>query len=196
MASDEELMRRYVDGDASAFEAIFRRYGGLVLAIMRRGYADPVEAEDLAQQTFLQLHRARRDFRFDAPLRPWLLTIARNVKRDHLRRLQRRRPVVGLEGLEPFAEDPSAARLETRELVRQAIERLPASLRAVVELHWLEGLPFARVALRLGISRGAAKVRAHRAYGQLRRQVEDLLTAHREPCDQRPACDVQEGGAS
>lgn len=192
MPSDEELMRRYVDGDEQAFSELYRRYGGPVLGLMRRGYLNRSDAEDLVQQTFLQLHRARFDFRFDSPVRPWLMTIARNVKRDHLRRLRRRKPMLDLDVHEPAAEDPAAARLEARELVRRALPRLPATMRAVVELHWLEQLPFARVAERLGISRSAAKVRAHRAYQALRRHVEDLKSRHAAPCSRPPLADVSE----
>jgi DNA-directed RNA polymerase specialized sigma24 family protein len=60
--SDEQLMRAYVAGDAAAFRVIFERYAPLLLRAMLRELYVREEANDLVQQTFLQLHRARRDF--------------------------------------------------------------------------------------------------------------------------------------
>ncbi len=185
-------MVRYVAGDERAFEEVFRRYAPRVLGYMRRGYLTGREAEDLAQQTFLQLHRARFDYRPDRPLGPWLMTIARNVKHDFLRRIGRRGVPAGLEGLEPASDDPGGPRLEAREAVEGALAHLPASLRRVVELHWLSHLSFAEVAESLGISRSAAKVRAHRAYRALRRFLEDRA-GDAPGCSRRGARDVSEG---
>jgi RNA polymerase sigma-70 factor, ECF subfamily len=62
MSSDEELMAAYVTGDASAFSEIVRRYAPVLERFMRRGLYQSEDAEDLVQQTFLQVHRARKDF--------------------------------------------------------------------------------------------------------------------------------------
>lgn len=168
-------MRDWVGGDGAAFEEIFGRYGDMVLGYMRRGYRPEEDARDLTQQTFLQLHRARRDFRGDRPLRPWLMTIARNVLRDHLRRERRR---ILTEGIEGVLRDRGTAADETehlalREALAAAVERLPASLRAVVEGHWKEHRSYADLARRLGTTRAAVKVRAHRAYRALREMLAD-----------------------
>ena len=88
--SDEELMAAYVGGDRSAFAELFARYGPRLQRLMQRDMSRAEDAHDLVQQTFLQLHRARNDFRVDAKLRPWLFTIALNLKRQHFRRLGRR----------------------------------------------------------------------------------------------------------
>ena len=68
MPSDEALMAAYQGGDAAALRELFRRHGGALLRMFQRDLARP-EAEDLVQQTFLQLHRARADYRVGAPLR-------------------------------------------------------------------------------------------------------------------------------
>lgn len=193
-AGDEELMAAWVAGDERAFEALFRRYAGPVLGVMRRGWLDAATAEDLAQQTFLQLHRARHDYRPGTPLRPWLFTIARNVKRDHLRRVLRRDPVLDLEGHDPGRVDEGPARLEALEGIRPAVARLPATLRRVVELHAFQNQSFAQIAELLGISRSAAKVRAHRAYRALRARLEALRTPRGEACDRDEPGDVSVGG--
>src|SRR5271154_4911328 len=90
LPTDEELMAAYVAGDRAAFDEIFRRYAPVLFRTLRRG-AGGEEAGDLLQQTFLQLHRSRADFNRGAALRPWLFTIAINVKRQHWRALSRRR---------------------------------------------------------------------------------------------------------
>lgn len=160
-------MRAYVAGDDDAFAALFARYGGRVLARMRRAVGEAA-ARDLTQQTFLQLHRARNDFREDAALRPWLLTIARNVLRDHLRRVRRRPDELPLL-LDPSGTDRATDSAEARAAVREAVAGLPESQRVVVRRQWLEHRSHTDIARELGISRGAVKVRAHRAYRALRR---------------------------
>jgi RNA polymerase sigma-70 factor (ECF subfamily) len=181
--SDEELMLAFAAGDAAAFEEIYARYAGLVLGYMRRGYRREEDVRDLAQQTFLQLHRARRDFRGDKPLRPWLMTIARNVLRDHLRREMRRPPARPLDTLlderGAGSREPEAVAL--REALALAIQRLPPSLEAVVVGYWREHLPLREIARRLGTTRAAVKVRAHRAYRALRKSLEEEGYGGRDP---------------
>jgi RNA polymerase sigma-70 factor (ECF subfamily) len=174
MRSDEELMAAYTAGDGAAFDELFRRYVGLLRGYLRRGYLGEVDVQDLVQQVFLQLHRARRDYRPDRPLRPWLMTIARNVKRDYLRRERRRPPLAALLGDETAGGERGADRLALREALDEALARLPGSLRRVVEAYWFEELSHAEIARRFGISRSAAKVRAHRAYRALRGILAEL----------------------
>lgn len=167
--SDEELMRRYVlQDDQAAFEAIFRRHADRVLGVFRRVGCDPVLSRDLMQQTFLHLHRARKDFDLSRRLKPWLLTIALNVRREHFRRRGRRpeEPLDPERHREPSV-DPETSTASDR-LVRRALQQLPDNQREVIELHWFEGLSFAEVADVVGASRSAVKVRAHRGYQALR----------------------------
>ena len=184
-ASDEELMAAYLAGDQGAFRALFERYAPRVLRLMQRGRPNDPEAPDLVQQTFLQLHRARRDFRRGARLRPWLFTIAANCKRDHCRRAGRRRE-------EPTDVEPTApgagpvngiAQRQTAGEVRAALDALPTGQREVIELHWFAELSFAEVAESLGLKLSAAKVRAHRGYGRLRQILGDVATGERRTHD-------------
>jgi len=161
-------MHAYVGGDVAAFRSLFERWTPSLLRVFWT--AGPTEAQDLVQHTFLLLHRARRDFHGDAPLRPWLLTIALNVLREHWRK-QRRRPVVQLER-EPVAEDSGQdARIEQNvrdAALRAALARLPRLQREVIMLHWFEDLGFAEIAEIVGATPGAVRVRAFRGYEQLR----------------------------
>src|SRR5688572_17383111 len=171
MKSDEDLMAAYVAGDQAAFEELFRRYAPALLRVIGRQLSSPGEAHDLVQQTFLQLHRARRDFKPGARLRPWIFTIALNLKREHFRRL-RRRPEAPLEldgRNDPAVLPDSPERAENQRAVRRALDQLPPDHREVIVLHWLEGLSFPEVSVIVGASVSAVKVRAHRGYVALRK---------------------------
>jgi RNA polymerase sigma-70 factor (ECF subfamily) len=137
-ASDEELMQAYVRGDERAFEVLFRRYAPVVHAMTRRALHDEELAKELTQQTFYRLHGARADFRDGAKLKPWLLTIAMNLVREHWRQRKRRPQAdVDLDARAAPTPEASALELEQRsQAVHAAIAQLPANYREVVELHW------------------------------------------------------------
>lgn len=122
------------------------------------------------QQTFLQMHRARNDFREGARVRPWLFTIALNLARGHLRRLQR----------SPFRDVEAEGSLEGSQFRAQVgrelhvlLDGLPEAQREVLVLHWFEGLSFAEISANAGASLSAVKVRAHRAYKTLRLALDE-----------------------
>jgi RNA polymerase sigma-70 factor (ECF subfamily) len=180
---EEALMEAYVAGDADAFERLFRSLAPSVHAFFVRSAGRGAVAEDLLQTTFLKLHGARASWRKGEPLRPWVFTIAGRVRVDWLRR--QGRVEGGLEedavAAEPAADHGEAA-LETRERaerVRAALEGLPEAQRVVVHLHKFEGLGFAEIGKALGISEGAAKLRAFRAYERLRTVLADVVAEER-----------------
>lgn len=161
-------MAAWKAGDESAFDELFRRHAPLLLRLMQRDLGDREEARNLVQQTFLQLHRSRSDFRDGERLRPWLITIALNLKREHFRRT-RRRPTVPLEDeAGPPVDAVGARRQEARRDLLRALSRLPPEQREVILLHWMEGLSFAEVAACVGATTTAVKVRAHRGYVAMR----------------------------
>lgn len=151
--------------DAAAFAEIFRRYAQRLNGYFLRSTGDPQASQDLVQQTFLQLHRARKDYNAKLPLRPWLYTIAANMRRMHHRRAGRK-PEVAYEEVHEQSVGPKASTVEQR-AVRRAILSLPENQREVLILHWYEGMSMAEVGEILGASTSAVKVRAHRAYKAL-----------------------------
>lgn len=168
--TDEALMAAYVDGDESAFRALFERYGPILLRLTRRHLRSDELAEEIVQQTFFRVHGARNDFRRDSKLRPWIMTIAMNLVREHWRRTKRRK-MTALEVDTQAAPEADFMPLEIRQrsdLLHGALEKLPASQREVVELHWFQERPYSEVAKIIGTSEGAVRVRAHRAYGTLK----------------------------
>ncbi len=175
--TDEELMAAYVDGDHEAFRELFRRYAPVLLRLTVRHLRSEELAREVVQQTFFQVHAARRDFRLDRKLRPWVFTIAMNLVREHYRKKKRRKETDLDEAREPAAviERGPLEQKERARLLRAALDRLPASQREVVELHWFEERPFVEVAAIVGSTEGAVRVRAHRAYKKLKELLDKEL---------------------
>ncbi len=172
--TDEELFAAYVAGDRQAFRLLFDRYSGPLTRLMRQQVRDAQDASELVQQTFLQLHRARRDFRAGARVKPWLYTIALNLRRGYFRQ-KGRRPETPLDLAHhplPTVAPVDVTRSETARRVREALADLKAPQREVIELHWFEELSFPEVAQVLGANINTVKVRAHRGYKALRATFE------------------------
>lgn len=177
MNTDEELMIAHTAGDPQAFRKLFDRYASLLFRLMRRGLARESDAQDLVQQTFLQLHRARYDYRPDSLLRPWLMTIALNLKREFLRRGQRRPENLTADFATEFSDHPAEAAKDPVEqgqlatVVRDALTLLPENQREIIELHWFDEMSFPEISQLLGVSLSAVKVRAHRGYKVLKEHL-------------------------
>lgn len=168
-------MRAYVNGETTAFKELFARYAPKLTSLMLRELRTREEASDLVQQTFLQLHRARHDFDPAQRFKPWIYTIALNLKREHFRRRRRRPEVLGELGDERAAPGGAHDALEAHRSLAWALAQIPQENRSVIELHWFDGLSFAEAAKCLGIGTVAAKVRAHRGYQRLKKLLGDDL---------------------
>jgi RNA polymerase sigma-70 factor (ECF subfamily) len=170
-------MAAYISGEMAAFREIFQRYTPLLQRAMTRDLRSPEEANDLVQQTFLHLHRSRLDFEPGRKLKPWIFTIALNLKREYFRR-NRRRPETSLEDdriAEPFEGPRGQERSDAARETARALAALPPDHREVIELHWFAGLSFPEVAEAVGSTVAAVKVRAHRGYVALRARLGDEL---------------------
>lgn len=169
MRSDEELMAAYKAGEAAALRQLFERHGSALQRMLARDLYQPEAAKDLVQQTFLQLHRARLDFDEAKRFKPWLFTIALNLKREYFRTRSRRPELLtGDSSVERGAPPLGQERVDARQSVTWALGQIPGDQREVIELHWFEGLSFPEIAECLGIGAVTAKVRAHRGYTRLR----------------------------
>ena len=172
--TDEELMKRYVKrGDRAAFEALFSRYAGRLQGMFMRHIGNRDVANDLVQQTFMHFHRARKDFNLDRTVRPWIYTIALNVRREHMRRRARKKEV----SLDPIVHgEPSidpATTTQTDRLVQRALQQLTDQQREVIVLHYYNDLSFPEISKIVGASLSAVKVRAHRGYEKLRKILKE-----------------------
>ena len=122
---------------------------------------------------FLHLHQARFDYEPTRRLRPWLLTIAYNLKREYMRKCARRPEILTDREPELVVSDDVVERGSTAAHVRRAIEMLSDQQRDVIVMRWFDELSFGEISDILGISRSAAKVRAHRGYKALRELLHD-----------------------
>lgn len=167
--TDEELMAAYARGERTAFDLLFARHAPKLHHVLVRGMRRPEDGKDLVQQTFLQLHRHRADYDVTRAFRPWLYTIALNLKRQYLR-TKGRRPESELDEIveRTLAHAPGEALFENRQLLELGLKRLAPEAAEVVVLHWFGDLSMGEIATMLAISESAVKVRAHRAYEALR----------------------------
>jgi RNA polymerase sigma-70 factor (ECF subfamily) len=158
------LMAAAQRGDATSYAELLNDLGPMVMRFLRRRVRDPEERQDLYQEIFLALHRARHTYEAERPLEPWLLAIARRIVADRDQRGRvRRSHEVPLE----VPETGTAGDADARVQLAQAMRTLsPAQQEAVVLLR-VEGLPLEVAARRAGTTTGALKVRAHRAYRTL-----------------------------
>ena len=170
VVTDEELMLAYRAGDREAFRELFRRYAPRLEPMFRKRVDDPGLAQDLVQQTFLQLHRARNDFRQGALLRPWLFAIALNLVREQLRKGRRWPARLGdRDDRSLVASGPGPeARVAAARDVERALSVLSADQYDVITQHRAQGLSFAEIAETLGTSEVTVRVRAHRGYARMR----------------------------
>jgi RNA polymerase sigma factor (sigma-70 family) len=169
------LGRRLAGGDERAFDEVIRRYSADVQRLARRilGWRH-AEAEDVAQDVFVQVFLKRAAFRGDSSLKTWLTRITVN----RCRSVQRRK-LLSLAGLwnilHPRQPAGPSGDEDTAHGVRAAVLRLPAREREVVVMYYLEEMPAAEVAAVLNLSATAMNVRLHRA----RKRLEHLLADYR-----------------
>jgi RNA polymerase sigma-70 factor, ECF subfamily len=168
-SSDSELVRRAVDGQRDAFEAIYNRYQAIVYRFARAMTGSPTIADDVTQEVFVSVMRDLE--RYDAQragLSTYLYGVARNVTRARLRRERRFTPIedITVDGLEPAsADDPFAMIARARDLarLRTAIIELPSRYRELVILCDLHELSYAQAATVIGIPVGTVRSRLSRA---------------------------------
>jgi RNA polymerase sigma-70 factor (ECF subfamily) len=166
------LMLRYQSGHLDGFDELYALASPLIRGFLRSRVAEASRAEDLVQETFLQVHRARHTYDPAYPLRPWLLAIARHTwlmdVRSRSRRLQ---PTEVVEDIYAMQATSEADRLATRDEVRRALRQVALSGRAPFVLHHVWGYSFAEIAKRMGVTEAAAKLRSSRAMQALKRAL-------------------------
>lgn len=179
-------MERYAGGDDAAFSALYDALAPRLHHYLCRQTRDAARADDLLQQTMLQIHRARGRFIPGAEVVPWAFAIARRLLIDSIRRRRNEAGQLSLEGaraardpLDAVAGDrPVDEQLDSLRLARAIddhLERLPESHRVAFELIKKEGLSVKEAAEVLGTTVTAVKLRAHRAYVALRAALGSLV---------------------
>jgi RNA polymerase sigma-70 factor (ECF subfamily) len=178
---DSELVERWRAGDEFAFESLVRRHERRVFAVALRMLGSREEAEDVAQEVFLNLHRSGHRFRKEARFSTFVYRVAVNAALNRRRSLGRSR--ARLEGLMrrqaggddlpymPRGPEDSILGRELRAQLEREILDLGDALRTPLVLHDIEGLPYAEISSILGVAEGTVKSRIHRARRALRRRL-------------------------
>lgn len=168
---DEALMERYVNGDAAAFDALFRRYEQRAFAYFARRTRSRDRAQDLYQELFLRVHRARHEFDPKRAFAPWFFQIAHRLLIDDEHRSFRSREVCFDE------QDATSSRESSRDLVadREQLAQLLAGLsdgeRAILLANKGAGVGYAEIARQLGRSVDAVRKTASRTLLRMQRSV-------------------------
>ncbi len=179
---DDELASRVASGDASAFRPLMRRHNQAMFRAARSILRDDAEAEDAVQEAYLLAYRRIGDFRGDAKLSTWLLSIVVNESLGRRRRRQRRATVITLEGEIAGERSPGedtassdgegpehdALQAETRRLLERKIDQLPDAFRSVFVMRAVQELDVGDTAAALGVGEATVRTRYFRARALLR----------------------------
>lgn len=163
-SSETDWLHRARNGDAAAFERLIETHGEGIYLLCRRFTHDAHEAEDLAQEVFMRVHRAIAGFRGDAAFRTWLYRIAVNACRSWHARTRT------TEALDPYLAAPASSPDELDELQRE-IARLPERSRLVLGLRVFSGLEFEEIADIMETTPGSVRVYLTQARKQLLAQI-------------------------
>jgi RNA polymerase sigma-70 factor (ECF subfamily) len=177
--TDEQLLAAYRGGDRASFSQLVERYQRELFHFLVRFVGDRAAAEDIFQESFLQVHQSAAQFDPTRRFRPWLFTIAANKARDYLRS-QSRRPANQLQAaINPGNDDsgefidllkspemaPGAPmeKQELQKLVHQTVMELPANFREILLLSYFHQFPYKQIGEMLEIPLGTVKSRLHAA---------------------------------
>jgi len=194
--SDVQLMLDVKSGDDSSFELLLRKYRTPVVNFLYRMVRDAAAAEDLAQEVFLRVYRARGQYLPKARFTTWMFRIATNLAlnalrdgRYHQMEVSIDQPAVAYssdgESNQPGPEIPDRQasieleliRRDRADRIRRAVESLPEKQRAAVLLHKYQEMDYDQIARILGCSESALKSLLFRAYETLRVELAPLVQA-------------------
>jgi RNA polymerase sigma-70 factor (ECF subfamily) len=174
---ERELVERCRRGEVGAFEELVDRYKSLVFGMIMRAFPDRSQAEDLAQDVFLRIHRGLPYFRGEARLSTWVYRIVVNVC---MQDRGRGTSSVSLDDPNarvstPAAADRHAGDLELRDRLEKAIAQLPPQYRLLIAAHYLRGVQYEDLAEAMKMPLGTVKTQLYRAKRQLRMLLETDL---------------------
>lgn len=180
--TEAEAIERAKQGDQEAFEILYNLHKRRVYSLCLRMVSNPAQAEDLAQEAFLQLFRKVGTFRGESAFSTWLHRMTVNVVLMHLRK--KNLPAVSLEETIETDEETQRKELGTEDVkltasidrlqLQRAIERLPPGYKTVFVLHDVEGFEHNEIAEMVGCSIGNSKSQLHKARLKLRDYLKSM----------------------
>jgi RNA polymerase sigma-70 factor (ECF subfamily) len=190
----EALIERCLRGDDVAWQLVIGQYWRRVFNVAYKFVGRHEEAEDLTQDVFLKVFKSLDTFDRRANFQTWLISVSRNLCIDHYRSTRKEREAINRDidagELTPASNDagPFAA-LEQRDrvvLLRQALTRLPETLRAAVVMRDIQQLSYQEIADRLRLPEGTVKSRINRGRAELARQIKRARGDDFSPSGSRP----------
>src|ERR1039457_311988 len=188
--SDADVMLRVKTGDESAFTYLIQKYRRPLVGFMYRLCHNSATAEDLAQEVFLRVYRARSSYEASAKFSTWLYRIATNLAVNHARDTRHERPENTVRLDEPdwetgttpdLADDSLSAeeqllKRERLDAIRSVVNALPERQRVAVIMHKYQQMDYRQIAGVLKLSESATKSLLFRAYETLREQLKELVS--------------------
>jgi len=178
---DVSLMLRFQKGEELAFQELVERNHSRVVGLIYRFISNASDAEDLAQEVFLRIYRARKTYKPTAKFSTWMFRITANVSLNALRSRANRKDDVSIDQVMDFGDGPRAMpdpdtkmpdhdlhQEELQEKVREAIAELPEKQQVAVVLNKYEGMSYAEIANTIGCSTMAVKSLLARARDNLK----------------------------
>ncbi len=178
LATDEQLMQEIVAGSHQSLEMLVRRHAVGLMTFIQRNVGNRHRAEDLFQEVVFTIWNKRAQYRYPLPLKTWLYKIALNRCRLDFRNQDRRATELHIESTvvaPPSSPVEAAIAVETAELIKLAVARLPSKQRAVVGLRIWNSMSYAEVAEIVGASESTVRSYMFHALGALRKSIERKL---------------------
>ena len=182
------LVRRVQAGEKAAFDLLVRKYQQKVMNLVSRYIKDNAEVMDITQEAFIKAYRALPNFRGESAFYTWLYRIAINTAKNFLVARGRRPPGTDVEASEAetysnvdaLKEHASPERMvlsqELKQILFDAIEKLPKDLKTAIELRELEGLSYEQIAEEMSCPVGTVRSRIFRAREIIDEKIKPLIT--------------------
>ena len=170
-----DVLTRFREGDETAVEHLYTRYGGAVFTVAMSILQDRELAADATQQTFVKAWRNASSFDPDRDFAPWIYSIARRASIDLLRSARRSAQVSDSGEIEVALMPTGIEQAWEAFEVRAAVDQLPEEERAVVKLTHVDGYTHSQAAEVLGVAVGTIKSRSHRAHRRLASLLRHLV---------------------
>lgn len=172
---EQDLVARLVAADPAAVGEVYDQHHRAVRAFATRLVGDASAAEDLVHEVFVALPRAMRGYRFESSLRTFLISVAVNHARHHVRSATRRRAAMSRMALEPEGNGTDPEQIQRRKelasLLTRALDALPLDQRVAFVLCEVEERTSREVAEITGVPEGTVRTRLHHAKKKLREEL-------------------------
>lgn len=184
---DKELIQQVKEGDKQAFDLLVERYQYRIIKLVNRYVNDPIEALDIAQESFIKAYKAIDKFRGDSAFYTWLYRIAINTAKNHVLTGNRKIieadvEIIDLErtltraNLRDYSPPENLLQdKELRKLIFDVVQKLPRELRTAIMLRELDGMSYEEISVVMSCPIGTVRSRIYRAREAIEKRIRPLL---------------------